>query len=96
MPNLPSNDEITRFDGICLLPSFYCLAQDSTTEILQPAGEEILQPAWRTKKSGIILPSNQVCMFAMTKIVPPAKAYFNALQWIAIAQGPKIYQKKAL
>ncbi len=33
------------------------------------AGEEILQPAWRTKKSGIILPSNQVCMFAITKMM---------------------------
>jgi hypothetical protein len=29
-------------------------------------------------------------------VVVPRRLFFTALQWIAIAQGPKIYQKKAL
>jgi hypothetical protein len=30
------------------------------------------------------------------KVLVPRRLFFTALQWIAIAQGPKIYQKKAL
>ncbi len=32
----------------------------------------------------------------LSMVTVPRRVFFTALQWIAIAQGPKIYQKKAL